>query len=117
MMHRKRAAIATMTIGLMGTIALPVRADFAQDLIARMMGNDRPVGRTYAYGTGQRLTQQQSNILKRQELRFPQTYEAMTKRFGYPNGRSSQADFYDLADGRRVSIVYVDRRAVSVEGI
>lgn len=117
-MHRKRVTIATMTIGLMMAIALPVRADFAQDLIARMMGHDRPVpGKTYAYGVGQRLTQQQSNILQRQELRFPQSYAAVTARFGYPNGRSSRADYYDLADGKRVAIVYEGRSAVGVEGL
>lgn len=119
MMTRKRAPIAIAAIGLPLAIALPVRADFAQDLIARMMGTTEQAvpNKTYAYGTGQRLTQQQSNILQRHELRFPQSYEAVTARFGFPNGRSSRADYYDLADGRRVAIVYDGAKAVSVEGL
>lgn len=118
-MTRKGVTIAIAAIVLPLTIALPSRADFAQDLIARMMGTTEQAvpDKTYAYGAGQRLTQQQTNILIRRELQFPQSYDSVIARFGFPNGRSTRADYYDLSDGRRVAIVYSGAKAVSVEGL
>jgi hypothetical protein len=69
------------------------------------------------YGTGNGLTTTQSNILRRGELKFPQSYRAMISKLGYPDARDAKADYYDLDDRRRVAVVYSGSSAVAVEGI
>jgi hypothetical protein len=41
----------------------------------------------------------------------------MISRFGYPDARDARADYYDMASGRRVAVVYSGRSAVAVEGL
>jgi hypothetical protein len=95
MMTRKWAAIAIGAI-VAGAIGLPIVA------LANPLSQ---------YGTGQ-LNPQQSNILIRHELAYPQTYGAIVSKFGYPSDSDDFADYYTLADGRRVSIGYSSGYAV-----
>jgi hypothetical protein len=83
------------------------------------LGTDQPqTSPAIAYGKPEPLTVQQTNVLQRQELQFPQSYQAVISKLGYPNQRDSRADYYDLAGGgKRVAIVYSGATAVSVEGI
>jgi hypothetical protein len=67
------------------------------------------------YGTGDGLTVEQSAALH--HVAFPQSYPAMVSRFGYPDARDARADYYDMANGHRVAVVYDGRSAVSVEGL
>ena len=39
-------------------------------------------------------------------LQFPQSYEAISERFGFPAYRDSAADYYKLPNGRWVAIQY-----------
>jgi hypothetical protein len=67
------------------------------------------------YGTGDGLTVEQSAALH--HIAFPQSYTAMVSRFGYPDARDARADYYDMANGHRVAVVYDGRSAVTVEGL
>lgn len=67
------------------------------------------------YGTGDGLTVEQSAALR--HVAFPQSYPAMVSRFGYPDARDDRADYYDLANGRRIAVVYSDVAAIAVEGL
>lgn len=123
MMTRRWATIAVAIVPVIA-IALPVRADWAADMAQQITSTlvgtpqpEPPTGTVINYGTDAPLTQQQSNILTRQELRFPQTYRAIVSKLGYPNQRDDRADYYDLVDGRRVAIVYSGTTAVAVEGL
>lgn len=57
-----------------------------------------------SYGTGNGLTPEQSIAI--QSIAMPQSYGAMTRRFGYPDRRDSEADYYQLSDGRWARIGY-----------
>lgn len=56
------------------------------------------------YGTGDGLTAVQSAAI--QYVAMPQSYFAIKSRFGSPDKRDSQADYYRMADGRWVRIAY-----------
>ncbi|NEP20085.1 MAG: hypothetical protein F6J97_24910 [Leptolyngbya sp. SIO4C1] len=44
-------------------------------------------------------------------LQFPQSYEAMKARFGFPAYRDGVADYYQLPNHRWVAIVYAGKTA------
>jgi hypothetical protein len=126
MMTRKWLPIAlTAIVGLSMPIA--ARAESIADALqgyfvgtnSNPLGTDQPqTSPAIAYGKPEPLTVQQTNVLQRQELQFPQSYQAVISKLGYPNQRDSRADYYDLAGGgKRVAIVYSGATAVSVEGI
>jgi hypothetical protein len=100
MMTRKWATIAMGAI-VAGAIGLPIVA------LANPLSQ---------YGTGQ-LTPQQSNILIRRELAWPQSYGAVVSRLGYPQDSDQWADYYTLVDGRTVSIGYSSGYAVYAGGL
>lgn len=62
-----------------------------------------------AYGTGNGLTHEQSIAI--QSIAMPQSYGAITRRFGYPDRRDSDADYYQLADGRWARLAYTGTQA------
>jgi hypothetical protein len=56
------------------------------------------------YGTGGGLTAEQSAAI--QYVSMPQSYHAIKSRFGFPDKRDSEADYYRMTDGRWVRIAY-----------
>lgn len=56
------------------------------------------------YGTGGGLTAEQSAAI--QYVAMPQSYHAIKSRFGFPDKRDSEADYYRMADNRWVRIAY-----------
>jgi hypothetical protein len=108
-------AIAVASI-VFPTIA---RATWLDDLNHHLSGDSavptQTQTQTMPYGTGDGLTSAQSAALP--HIAFPQSYPAMISRFGYPDARDARADYYDMASGRRVAVVYSGRSAVSVEGL
>jgi hypothetical protein len=106
-------AIAVASI-VMPTIA---RATWLDDLNRHLSGDSAVPTQTQPmpYGTGDGLTAAQSAALP--HIAFPQSYPAMISRFGYPDARDARADYYDMASGRRVAVVYSGRSAVAVEGL
>jgi hypothetical protein len=103
------ASIVTPTIA---------RATWLDDLTNHLSGESAVPTQSATvmnYGTGDGLTVEQSAALP--HIAFPQSYTAMVSRFGYPDARDSRADYYDMANGHRVAVVYSDRAAVSVEGL
>jgi hypothetical protein len=56
------------------------------------------------YGTGDGLTAKQSAAI--QYVAMPQSYNAIKSRFGSPDKRDSQADYYRMIDNRWVRIAY-----------
>jgi hypothetical protein len=101
------------------SIVMPTsaRANWLDDLNSHLAGDNAVPTQPMPYGTGNGLTTQQSNILRRGELQFPQSYRAMITKLGYPDARDAKADYYDLDDRRRVAVVYSGGSAVAVEGI
>jgi hypothetical protein len=125
MMTRKRTAIALAIVGVL-SVPIAASADTVQDWIkgyfvgtnSNGLGTDQPqVSPPVNYGKPESLTQQQSNVLQRQELRFPQSRQAVTGKLGYANAYDADRDYYDLADGKRVAIFYSGATAVSIEGL
>lgn len=101
----------------LASIVLPTiaRATWLDDLNQHLAGETAVPTQPMPYGTGDGLTVEQSAALH--HVAFPQSYTAMVNRFGYPDARDSRADYYDMANGHRVAVVYEDRAAVSVEGL
>jgi hypothetical protein len=107
-------AIAVASI-VMPTIA---RATWLDDLNHHLSGDSAVPTQSFTvmnYGTGDGLTVEQSAALH--HVAFPQSYTAMVSRFGYPDARDNRADYYDMANGHRVAVVYSDRAAIAVEGL
>jgi hypothetical protein len=104
-------AISVASI-VMPTIA---RATWLDDLNHHLSGDSAVPTQPMPYGTGDGLTAAQSAALP--HIAFPQSYPAMISRFGYPDARDTRADYYDMANGRRVAVVYSGRSAVAVEGL
>ncbi|ESA32775.1 hypothetical protein N836_24500 [Leptolyngbya sp. Heron Island J] len=48
-------------------------------------------------------------------LRFPQSYEAISGRFGFPAYRDSVSDYYKLPNGRWVVIQYAGKTATGLK--
>lgn len=92
MMTRKRAAIALGAIGLMSAIVPGAIANPNQQYSAS------------------RLTPAQTKALG--YLAWPQTYNAITNRLGYPQDADRYADYYETSDGRKVTIGYSNGYAV-----
>jgi hypothetical protein len=125
MLTSNRAAIALAIVGVL-SVPIVAKADSMQDWIQGYfvgtnsdgLGTDQPqVSPAREYGTPEPLTQQQTNVLQRQELRFPQSRQAVTGKLGYANAYDADRDYYDLADGKRVAIFYSGATAVSIEGL
>jgi hypothetical protein len=117
MMTRKVAIACAIAVASIVFPAVMARATWLDDLNHHLSGDSAVPTQPMAYGTGNGLTTQQSNLLRKGEIAFPQSYSAMISRFGYPDARDSRADYYDLDNGRRVAVVYVGRSAVAVEGL
>lgn len=124
-MTRNRAAIALIAIAVT-SVPIAAKADTVQDWLngyfvgtnSSALGTDQPqVSPAREYGTPEPLTQQQTNVLQRQELRFPQSRQAVTGKLGFPNAYDADRDYYDLVGGKRVAIVYQGAQAVSIEGL
>ncbi|MBE9068605.1 hypothetical protein IQ260_18320 [Leptolyngbya cf. ectocarpi LEGE 11479] len=47
-------------------------------------------------------------------LQFPQSYDAISERFGFPAYRDSTADYYKLPNGRWVAIQYAGKTATGL---
>ena len=48
-------------------------------------------------------------------LQFPQSYEAISSRFGFPAYRDSITDYYKLPNGRWVAIQYAGKTATGLK--
>ncbi|MEO1509427.1 MAG: hypothetical protein AAFU84_17445 [Cyanobacteria bacterium J06633_23] len=48
-------------------------------------------------------------------LQFPQQYESITDRFGFPAYRDATKDYYSLPNGRWVAVKYSGRTATSIK--
>ena len=48
-------------------------------------------------------------------LQFPQSYEAISDRFGFPAYRDSTTDYYKLPNGRWVAIQYAGKTATGLK--
>ena len=48
-------------------------------------------------------------------LQFPQQYESITDRFGFPAYRDSVSDYYSLPNGRWVAVQYSGKTATGIK--
>ena len=48
-------------------------------------------------------------------LQFPQQYDSITDRFGFPAYRDSVSDYYSLPNGRWVAVQYSGRTATGIK--
>jgi hypothetical protein len=48
-------------------------------------------------------------------LKFPQQYESITDRFGFPAYRDTASDYYSLPNGRWVAVKYSGRTATGIK--
>lgn len=62
------------------------------------------------YGSGDALSDQQ--LFELDHLAFPQSYEAIKSRLGFPHWRSGQNDYYRLESGNYITIRYSRGKAV-----
>ena len=65
------------------------------------------------YGVDGELSQ--ADIKALLYLQFPQSYEAISGRFGFPAYRDSTADYYKLPNGRWVAIQYAGKTATGLK--
>jgi hypothetical protein len=122
-----RAAIALAIVGVL-SVPIVARAESVADWITgyftspeatQAQPQQAPIPLTHAiqYGTGDGLTKQQSSLLRKGEIAFPQSYAAMISKLGYPDGRDQVKDYYRLDNGKHVAIVYTGPTATGIEGL
>ncbi len=115
MMTRKVAIACAIAVASIGAPGMAQATGLIDQLNHYLSGDTTQPIAPMNYGTGDGLTSEQSIALR--NIAFPQSYPAMVSRFGYPDARDSRADYYDMANGHRVAVVYSDRSAVAVEGL
>ncbi len=71
-----------------------------------------PPAQCERYGDGRGLTEQQAIAV--QHLAWPQSYEGMIARLGYPDCRTSEHDLYRLPSGYIAQIHYSGRTATAL---
>jgi hypothetical protein len=128
MMTRKRTAIALAIVGVL-SVPIVARAESVADWITgyfispeatQPQPQQAPIPLTHdaiQYGTGDGLTKQQSSLLRKGEIAFPQSYGAVIGKLGYPDGRDQVKDYYRMDDGKLVAIVYAGTKATGIEGL
>jgi hypothetical protein len=115
MMTRKWAIALTIALVSIAAPGMAQAAGLLDQLNNYLASGDAQPATVMNYGTGDGLTGEQSIAIR--NIAFPQSYDAMISRFGYPDARDSRADYYDLTDRRRVAVVYSGASAVAVEGL
>lgn len=60
-------------------------------------------------------TLSEADIVALLHLQFPQSYEAVSARFGFPAYRDSHADYYQLPNGRWAAIQYAGTTATGFQ--
>jgi hypothetical protein len=116
MMTRKWAIALAIALSSIAAPGMAQAAGLLDQLNNYLSGGDaQPAIAPMNYGTGDGLTSEQSIAIR--NIAFPQSYPAMISRFGYPDARDARADYYDMANGHRVAVVYSGRSAVGVEGL
>jgi hypothetical protein len=114
MMTRKVPIACAIALATIVFPTMMARATWLDDLNNHLAGAQTTT-QPMNYGTGDGLTGAQSIAIR--NIAFPQSYNAMISRFGYPDARDDRADYYDLTDRRRVAVVYSGGSAVAVEGL
>lgn len=127
MMTRKWLPIALMAIGVL-SVPIAAQADTMQDWIKGYFVSPEvdqppqpiqsvPLTHPIQYGRGDGLTKQQSDLLRKGEIAFPQSYQAVINKLSYPDGRETAKDYYRLDDGKMIAIVYTGTTATGIEGL
>ena len=65
------------------------------------------------YGVDGKLNESEIKALL--YLQFPQQYESITDRFGFPAYRDSISDYYSLPNGRWVAVQYSGKTATGIK--
>jgi hypothetical protein len=68
------------------------------------MGGAIAASEIIAYGLGEGITESQA--VAADNLAWPQSYEAVLARFGYPDLRDEQSDWYQAPNGQYLRIFY-----------
>ncbi len=94
----KQKTVLLIVLGLVLSLSIQPNHPWDVQMLAAPPPDSEP------WGDGKGLTQEQSVAI--QKLAFPQRYRSIIERFGYPDARKEQVDYYKLVDGRWVGLAY-----------